>query len=282
MAEIDKSANKILATRFPGVPNLGDITQLRLAEVPRVDVLVGGFPCQDVSVAGKRAGLAGARSGLFFVFTDVVQVLQPEWVVIENVPGLLSSNQRADFAAVLENLAEVGYVGSWRVLDSQYFGVAQRRRRVFLVGHLGGEPERAETVLFEPTGRSGHSKAGRTAGMCVTTTTPGCAARIVCVGGDYDNPSYRIDDKAFLAANPMSDRHNLVMPVAATLNSGGNTGGFRTEPGEHLLASTLRACSGLRGDGQDNLVPTYWDGGDVTDTLDVAGLVKQQMMPNKR
>jgi DNA (cytosine-5)-methyltransferase 1 len=130
-----------------------------------IDLLCGGFPCQDLSVAGRRAGLAGARSGLFFEFVRVATELRPRWVLLENVPGLLSSNGGRDFAVVLAALGDAGYGVGWRVLDARWFGVPQRRRRVFLVGHLGGPCPAA--VLFEPEGVLGDLAAGREAGQDV-------------------------------------------------------------------------------------------------------------------
>jgi DNA (cytosine-5)-methyltransferase 1 len=118
-------------------------------ELPWVDLICAGVPCQDVSIAGKRAGLKGKRTGLFFQFARILKELRPTWFVFENVPGLFSSNEGRDFATVLRVLmVECGYGVCWRVLDSQYFGVAQRRRRLFIVGHFG-KPCPAE-VLFEP------------------------------------------------------------------------------------------------------------------------------------
>lgn len=112
-----------------------------------VDILVGGFPCQDLSVAGKREGLAGKRSGLWYEFARIIDQLEPAWVVIENVPGLLSSESGLDFAIIISWLAKRGYGVSWRVLDSQYYGVAQRRRRVFIIGSFGNG--RSAEILFE-------------------------------------------------------------------------------------------------------------------------------------
>jgi DNA-cytosine methyltransferase len=124
--------------------------------------ITAGVPCQDVSVAGRRAGLAGERTGLFYEFARVLRELRPAWFVFENVPGLLSSNGGRDFAEVLRVLmAECGYGVCWRVLDSQFFGVAQRRRRVFIVGRFG-KPCPAE-VLFERESGSGDSKESREA-----------------------------------------------------------------------------------------------------------------------
>lgn len=138
--EWDRAAQRVLAARFPGARIHGDVTQVSADDLGRVDVICGGFPCQDLSVAGKRAGLAGERSGLFHEAMRIVRQLQPRIVVLENVPGLLSSNRGHDFATVLREMGE-GWDCSevaWRVLDSRYFGVAQRRRRVFIAASAAG------------------------------------------------------------------------------------------------------------------------------------------------
>ena len=136
------------------VPQFWNDSGLRYTFLP-----CAGVPCQDVSVAGKRHGLAGKRTGLFYEFARILKGLRPYWFVFENVPGLLSSNQGRDFAEILRVLmVECGYGVCWRVLDSQFFGVAQRRRRVFIVGHLG-KPCPPE-ILFESTGGSGGSVMG--------------------------------------------------------------------------------------------------------------------------
>lgn len=129
----------------------GDIRYVK--ELPDVDVICGGFPCQDVSVAGRREGLAGERSSLWFEFHRILEEYRPYWVVIENVPGLLSSNEGKDFKTILLGLVELRYGVCWRVLDSQYFGVPQRRRRVFIVGSLGNG--RSAEILFESESRQG-------------------------------------------------------------------------------------------------------------------------------
>lgn len=147
--EIDKACQSVLKQHFPKAELYDDVKQITKSSARgAVDVLVGGFPCQDLSVAGKRAGLAGERSGLWWEFARVIDELRPRWVVIENVPGLLSSDGGKDMAIIVSKLAELGYLGAYRILDSQYFGVAQRRRRVFIVGCLGN-PTAAAKVLFE-------------------------------------------------------------------------------------------------------------------------------------
>lgn len=154
VSEIDPYANSVLAERFPGAPNLGSITEINADDIPEADIWSGGFPCQDLSVAGKRAGFSGKRSSLAFTFLDLVERRRPRWLVLENVPGLFSSNQGRDFLRLLSEMDELGYSVAWRTLDARYFGVAQRRRRVFIVASL--EPNRAEQVLFECEGGCGH------------------------------------------------------------------------------------------------------------------------------
>lgn len=171
--ENGRSANRILRRHYPDVHRAGDIKEFEPSGT--TDVIFGGFPCQDVSIAGDRAGLAGERSGLWFEFHRIVKRTRPQWVVVENVPGLLSSNRGRDLAIVLRGLVECGYGVCYRVLDAQYFGVPQRRRRVFIVGHLGDG--RAAEILFEREGRSGRSTAGREARQGVAAITTESAAR---------------------------------------------------------------------------------------------------------
>lgn len=152
-AEVDRFPSAVLAERWHDVPNLGDVTEVDWVEKfggpGSVDLVVGGSPCQSFSVAGRREGLDGA-SGLMWEWVRCVRELLPRWVVWENVPGALSSSNGEDFRCLLRSLDDLGYGVAWRVLDAQFFGVAQRRRRVFLVGHLGAEPP--IEVLFEPEG----------------------------------------------------------------------------------------------------------------------------------
>jgi DNA-cytosine methyltransferase len=146
-AEIDPFCSALLAHHYPGVQNLGDFTRIETGAGP-IDMLAGGTPCQSFSVAGRRGGLEDARGNLAIEFCRLAGRLRPRWIVWENVPGVLSSNGGRDFGAILGALADLGYGCAWRVLDAQFFGVPQRRRRVFVVGHLG-DWRRAAAVLLE-------------------------------------------------------------------------------------------------------------------------------------
>ena len=158
--EWDKHAQKVLAKRFPNAKLFGDIRevtgeQLRTAGFnPSNGIITGGFPCQDLSVAGKRAGLAGKRSGLFWEICRLLDETRTESFILENVPGLLSSNNGKDMAVVIEALVKLRYRVGWRVLDAQYFGVPQRRRRVFIVGCLGNTRRTPEEILAIAEGRA--------------------------------------------------------------------------------------------------------------------------------
>lgn len=159
-SEIEPFPCAVLAERWPDAPNLGDITKIDWKEEidGAIDLVVGGSPCQSFSVAGKREGLKGA-SGLMFEYIRCVQELRPRWFLWENVPGALTSEDGGAFGQLLREMDELGYSLAWRVLDAQFFRVAQRRRRLFLVGHLGAESP-AE-VLFEPDCLSGNPQSSR-------------------------------------------------------------------------------------------------------------------------
>jgi len=166
-SEVDPAASQVLEHHWPG-RNLGDIHGITMVDgrglerfAPAVDVLCGGFPCQDYSVAGNRAGLAGDRGALWWEFHRLIAEGRPTWVVAENVPGLLSSRGGRDFATIIDSLTDIGYGVCWAVLDAQYFRLAQRRRRVFIVGHSGGQPRPEVLALSE--GLYGHPAPRREA-----------------------------------------------------------------------------------------------------------------------
>lgn len=327
--EREPFCQKVLRRHWPDVPCHDDVLTATADTLSSVDALVGGFPCQDLSVAGKRAGLNGSRSSLFYEFLRLASELQPEWLVIENVPGLLTSHGGRDFHALLSALAERGWRRAYRILDSQHFGVAQRRRRVFIVGHRGTDGSGPEAVLFEPESRPRDSQTGRTQRARLATDVAAslrfggegargfnldaeCGLIAGPLGGgndgigrcSEDDPNLVVGETARALVGSMHKRHDddtdtllvsrplkaggndrqdeshqayLVAStltqewdrgprgdgrdnlIAATLNAGGNSGGFRTEPGDHQqgIAFTLRSDPGGIGQGHNT---TYPDG----------------------
>ena len=162
-SEIEPFPSAVLAYRFPDVKNYGDMTKYKEWEnVGQFDVLVGGTPCQSFSVAGLRKGLDDPRGNLMLTFGAITNHFRPTWIVWENVPGVLSSNGGRDFGTFLGMLAELGYGFAYRILDAQFFGVPQRRRRVFVVGCLG-DWRRAAAVLFESESLRGDNPPSREA-----------------------------------------------------------------------------------------------------------------------
>jgi DNA (cytosine-5)-methyltransferase 1 len=224
--EQDKYCNQVLERHWPNVRRYEDVRTVGKENLEAVDLICGGFPCQDLSVAGKRAGFSGERSSLWFEFERIINEMQPKWVVIENVPGLFSSANGSDFGVILKSLDGFGYGVAWRVLDSQYFGVPQRRRRVFIVASLGS-PSAGE-VLFERESVSRDIEKGR-------ETREGTA-------GSFKERA-------------------------------GKPGG-----GKGILIDQSKAY-GLN---SHSSLYTYWDGGQIADTLTKPALSKGQMMPDKR
>jgi|694.fasta_scaffold17070_13 DNA (cytosine-5)-methyltransferase 1 len=172
--EKDRSAQKLLRVRFPHAKIYGDIEAVDPSELERVDVICGGFPCQDLSKAGRREGLKGDRSGLFFEAMRIVRAIGPRVLVLENVPGMLTSNRGHDFAAVLREVGE-GWgceEVAWRILDSQFFGVAQRRKRCFVVA--SSEVGCSEEILALPESLCGDNCEGRAEGQ-EASAADGCS-----------------------------------------------------------------------------------------------------------
>ena len=160
-SEIERFPSEVLAHHYPNTPNLGDMTKFKEWNLEsNVDLLVGGTPCQSFSVAGLRKGLDDPRGNLMLTYLAIAKQYRPNWLVWENVPGVLSSNGGRDFGSFLGGLAECGYGFAYRVLDAQFFGVAQRRRRVFVVGYLG-DWRAAAAVLFERHSLQGHPAPSR-------------------------------------------------------------------------------------------------------------------------
>jgi DNA (cytosine-5)-methyltransferase 1 len=171
-SEIEKFPSEVLKHHYPDVPNLGDMTKYKEWDfgTNRLGLLVGGTPCQSFSVAGLRKGLEDQRGNLALTYVGILDKFRPKWCIWENVPGVLSSNKGRDFGAFLGALVELGYGFAYRVLDAQNFGVAQRRRRVFVVGCSTGW-ESAAKVLFESESLSGNYSQSRGARKSIATTT---------------------------------------------------------------------------------------------------------------
>ncbi len=230
-----------------------------------IDLVYGGFPCQDVSVAGKRAGLSGKRSGLWFEFERVLRELRPRWCVIENVPGLLSSHRGRDFGLVLGGLAELGYGWAYRVLDARFFGVPQRRRRIVIVGCLGDQA-RAGAVLALCQSCGGHTPSGGSTGQGVAFTLAGGSEDTSRRIGNAWNTTYLpAEDVAYAlpaAARGTGDGHGNAWNsnyIASTLSAGGhpdsNVPGRHREDDENLIAFSSKGGGGGALE-TDNLSPT--------------------------
>jgi len=195
VSEIEPFPCALLQHRFPAVPNFGDMTKHETWQLApgSVDLVVGGTPCQSFSVAGLRAGMADPRGNLALTFLSIVDRLRPEWVVWENVPGVLSSNGGRDFGAFLGALVELGFGFAYRVLDAQHFGVAQRRRRVFVVANAT-DWRRAAAVLFEPESLHGDPAPRRPSGQGAAASADRSADTVgaLCAGtqGETNQDAY--------------------------------------------------------------------------------------------
>jgi DNA (cytosine-5)-methyltransferase 1 len=219
-SEIEAFPSAVLAHRFPGVPNWGDMTKFKEWPDADVDVLVGGTPCQSFSVAGLRAGLADPRGNLALTYLAIADRYRPEWLVWENVPGVLSSGGGRDFGSFLGALVQLGYGFAYRVLDAQYFGVAQRRRRVFVVANLESW-RRAAAVLFERESLQRDHPPSRGAGQ-IAPTIPARRSGGGGFGTDFDCDGGLIPDivpQAMSAkwskgtSGPAGDEHHNLIPV---------------------------------------------------------------------
>ena len=267
--EIDKKARGVLARHFPNAQLFSDVTevtggQLRDAGfVPDDGIVTGGFPCQDLSVAGRRAGLAGGRSGLFWEIVRLAAELEPRWLILENVPGLLSSNGGRDMGIVLGALGELGYGFAYRVLDAQYFGVAQRRRRVFIVGCLGDDGTAPGEVLALREGVRGHPAPSRETGQEIAGTLTGGFGERGVDADQIANGNYAIAGSSFYRARGHGDY--VGSDTGATLRSRDHTQGtvdVVVQPFVKIVRSGARDENG-------ELPPEVWAERDVAPTLNV-------------
>lgn len=213
-SEIDKFPRRVLKHHFPDVPLHGDFTTIKESDYNAIDVLIGGTPCQSFSIAGLRGGLDDDRGNLALEYLRLADRLRPRWMVWENVPGVLSSNGGRDFGSIIGGMVELGYFPAYRILDAQHFGVPQRRRRVFVVGHRG-DWRRSAAVLFEPHCLSGSSPPRKEA-ESQSSVSPALRAQ--------PNSSHRADSQAFLAVGVKTfDRQSSgeygESPVASTMSA---------------------------------------------------------------
>ena len=242
--EIDPKCNEVLAKHFPEATQFTDVTTVKGEDLinagftPSTGIITGGFPCQDLSVAGKRAGLAGERSGLFWEIARIVDETQTEYFVIENVPGLLSSNKGRDFGVVIGTMADLGYSLGWRVLDAQHFGVPQRRRRVFVVGRRSSSGGVAE-ILFKSEGLRGYSSQSNQARQGTT----GNSNQSVALGSGKDIANCIPAELYHHGTVVNQDANNGHVVVTSS-----SFGGYKEGIG------TLRANGGDLGGGSENLV----------------------------
>ncbi|MGX5660030.1 DNA (cytosine-5-)-methyltransferase [Castellaniella ginsengisoli] len=265
-SEIEPFPCAVLAHHYPDVPNWGDMTKYKEWPDADVDLLCGGTPCQSFSVAGLRKGLDDPRGNLMLTFGAIAGRYRPRWLVWENVPGVLSSNEGRDFGTFLGMLGELGYGVAYRVLDAQYFGVAQRRRRVFVVGYLG-DWRRAAAVLFERHSLSGDPAPSREARKDVAPTLGartqgggelgtdfdcggGLIARTLLGGGHTNNPldetlvTHSLRGEGFDASEDGTGRGTPLVPVPFdTTQITSRENGSNPKPGDpcHPLAAGAHA-----------------------------------------
>jgi DNA (cytosine-5)-methyltransferase 1 len=252
-AEIDAFPSAVLAHHYSGVDNYGDFTKIP-ADAAAIDVLVGGTPCQSFSVAGLRKGLDDERGNLTLEFLKLAGRLRPRWVVWENVPGVLSIDGGRTFGTFLGGLEELGYGFAYRVLDAQYFGVPQRRRRVFVVGYLG-DWRRAAAVLFERHSLSGDSAPSREA-----RETASRGFEIGPASGRWTDVAPTMDARA----KDSVIRNQLGVGVAMCPNAGGMK--RQDAESETLVPTVLRGHSDY-GDGLPSLRAKSGDCGGGSEVL---------------
>ena len=257
-SEIEAFPRAVLEHHYPDVPVHGDFTTIKEKEYGSIDLLVGGTPCQSFSVAGLRGGMDDERGNLALEFVRLAQRERPQWLVWENVPGVLSSNGGRDFGSLLGALAHIGYGFAYRVLDAQFFGVAQRRRRVFVVGYLG-DWRRAAAVLFERESLSGNPAPSREAKKEAARGAGGCAE---AGGRQWPADVACTLNAAFADKQGLEDQHALngaslfVPETVGTLTAGMSKGPRGTEAVEssHILpvlaSGQASACLA------DNVSPT--------------------------
>lgn len=252
-AEIEPFPCSVLAHHYPDVPNHGDMTRFKEWPDASVELVVGGTPCQSFSVAGLRAGLDDPRGNLTLTYLGVVARYRPRWCVWENVPGVLSDSTGA-FASFVGGLAELGYGWAYRILDAQFFGVPQRRRRVFVVGHLG-DWRRAAAVLLERESLCGHPAPRREAGKGVAGSLANRARGGGGLGTDFDCDRGVVAHPLLAKSNSSHDESKETYIAHAFRADGFDASEDGTGRGTPLVACTLPSSDGGVSSGMHPIVP---------------------------
>lgn len=256
-SEIDPFACNLLKYHYPNIPNVGDMTSFNWSKYHgAADIIIGGTPCQSFSIAGKREGMADPRGHLATTFIELVANVRPQWVVWENVPGVLSSSGGGDFKQFATSLVSLGYHVAWRMLDAQYFGVPQRRRRVFLVGYFR-DWRLAAAVLFEPESLHRDIKKSKKRTKDITGTFTAGAY----VGGAGGRPevaaaSFFMPAKTLLGHGLRVDAETenfIVESIKSYMSS--SHGAY------HESIGTLRASGGDLGGGSESIITVLNDQG---------------------
>jgi len=226
-SEIDKYASQVLKYKFPNVKNYGDITKINWFEVPDFDLLVGGSPCQDFSIAGKRAGISGERSGLVWEFIRCLEEKKPQYFIWENVKGVMSSRKGLDFGSILTAFSESGYSLWWQVLNAKDFGVPQNRERIFVVGFRDRCPRE---VFFE-----------RGDGAEITSPPPVRKQSSNTIRTNYSNGRSNETYVLKEITQNQSQGYRVYDPKGIATNQASQAGGVGAKTGLYAVSPTIRA-----------------------------------------
>lgn len=255
-SEIAEFPSTVLKHHFPNVPNLGDVRNIKGDSYNgTVEIIIGGSPCQDFSISGNRTGLYGSRSSLAREYIRLLDEIRPRWFLWENVAGAFSTNGGKDFRALLSEMEKYGYGMAWRVLDAQYFGVPQRRRRIFLVGYLGDwRPPAA--VLFEPKSLLGNFEKSGKKEYCSARTVPDCPKKENGIGDTQYIYIYDIQQRSDVLR-----QCNIIPTLTSRMGTGGNNIPLISYASQDYVnwkisnvGATLRSSGGILGGGSENLV----------------------------
>lgn len=282
-SEIEKFPSLVLQHHYPEITNYGDMTKYKEWNIHEpIDLIVGGTPCQSFSVAGLRKGLEDPRGNLALTYVGLLDHFRPKWFIWENVPGVLSSNGGQDFSAFLSALAYIGYGFAFRVLDAQYFGVPQRRRRIFVVGHSGGWQHPAK-ILFEPGCLSRDLTKGRKKreeiARCLTT---GIGTRL---DGETDTFVTHKVYENHPSDSRVKDMGNVCQTVTSSWGTGGGNIPFVQAFRKSRRAQSTSDYETWVNDEKANTINTF-DLGDIRTTHAVAygfepGIAKREGNPNR-